>query len=150
MKLWAYECSAGGRVTDILDWTDNDVFVSRTRKNLSLPADFVVRHSGSFIMSADGEADLPPPRFHSLKALAKSMFQITKEANGTYTIRNVPLYKAHPDMRKYGVQCDRSFLDRMVKNFYATRIATKELFGTTRFSWLPKIPWGHTPDNGDV
>lgn len=148
-KLWAYEY-AGSAMTDILECDDSGIFTSQTRKNLTLPTEFIARHSGSFVLAAEGDVDVPAPRFNSLRELHKHLFKIESTGDGMYAIRNVPVYKSHPDTRKYGINCDRGFLDRMVKNFYATIAATKDLFGSDKYAWRPKLHYGHTPDSPDV
>lgn len=149
MKLSAYEYH-NGHIADILDTEDGLVFTSQTKKGFSVPLDFIARHRSAFMLAGEGEVKLPPPRYRSLKEVAQHLFKIENGPKGTYVIRNVPIYKAHPDTRKYGVTCDKKFLDRMVKNFYATTSATAELFGTDRHGWRPKIHYGHTPDDPDV
>lgn len=145
MPLVAYEYS-NGHIYDALEEKDG-IWVSQTRKNYRLPTEFISRHAGSFVLSGEGEATVPAPRFKTLRELSAHMFKIEQEENGLYAIRNVPVYKSHADTRKYGITCDEKFIDRMVRNFYATQSATAELFGSHRFSWRPKVHWGHTPDD---
>lgn len=150
MSTTIYEVSGSGSLIDILESEDDEIFQSVRRKGYSLPIDFIARHKGAFVAYSEGEAEVPSARFSDLRQAGKHLFEIQKEKNGTYTIKNVPIYKAHPDTRKYGVNINRSFIDRMVKNFYSTVNATAQLFGSKEFSWRPKLHYGHTPNDDDA
>jgi hypothetical protein len=142
-----------GHVRDVWEEDKDSGFYSSQRTHGTLSSDFVKRHAGTFVFGTEetpSDLRVPVARFGSLRESGKRLFEMESGSGDTWIIKNVPLYKAHPDNRKYGVSCDRKFIDRMIKNFYATRVATQQLFGDSEFAWLPKLHYGHTPNNPDL
>lgn len=118
-----------------------------------IECDKVINHlregvSVHFGFSPDA-VDVPESRFKNLKEVGRHLFEIEKETGGTFCIRNVPIFKTHASQtRKY--QADEAFLDRIVKNYHATKAATKDVFGSGQYSWLPKVHFGHTPSDPNI
>lgn len=123
--------------------------------SFEMPDDYVTsleKHAGNLLIGATADScmDVPPARFRTLQEAGKNLFKVELGPAGTYTIRNVPLYKTHGDTRRSGHSSDRAFIDRMVRNFWQTKHSTKRLFGDDSFAWLPKYHIGHTPADPDA
>ncbi|HOP33365.1 MAG TPA: hypothetical protein PKU94_08315 [Candidatus Hydrothermia bacterium] len=148
-----------GYVADIWEQTEGDLFRSSRDKHSLASYSLLKRMKNSgFVFGgapaasqgSGQQSPVPAPRFSSLKEAAKHLFSIEPYGEDQFLIRNVPIYKTHGDTRGNKHVSDRKFLDRMVKNFYATLEATKNLFGDSSYAWLPKFHIGHTPNNPDL
>lgn len=148
-----------GYVADIWEQMEGDLFRSSRDKHSLASSSLLkrMRNSGFVFggapVASQGsgqQSPMPTPRFSSLKEAARHLFRIEPYGEDQFLIRNVPIYKTHGDTRGNKHVSDRKFLDRMVKNFYATLEATKNLFGDSSYGWLPKFHIGHTPNNPDL
>jgi len=139
-----------GLVIDLYE-EDGDRFTSVNSK-ITAPLDYIQKHAKGLVFGDDTVRDcqIPKARFQSLKETGKHLFQLLTQGKDTFTIKNVPLYKAHGDTRRRGYVTDRNFLDRIVKNFYQIKDTTSDLFGSDKNAWLPKWHYGHTPDDSDL
>lgn len=130
---------------------NSDVYVNSNDPTDKISLGFIEKNRlGNFVGGFDVTGvKVPDPRFIELSSVTPEMFRIVPDAD-LFNILNVPLYKTHGDTRKNGHVSDAAFLDRMVRNHYTTKEATKHLFGTDAFAWLPKFHLGHTPNNPDL
>lgn len=130
---------------------DSDVYVNTNDATDKISLGFIEKNRlGNFVGGFDvAGVKVPDPRYIELSAVTPEMFRINQEGE-MFSILNVPLYKTHGDTRKNGHVSDAAFLDRMIRNHYTTKEATKHLFGSDAFAWLPKFHLGHTPNNPDL
>lgn len=142
-----------GYVSDIWEQTEGDLFRSSKDKHSKASSSLLQKMSkAKFVFGGrvSKNSSVPAPRFKTLKEAAKFLFKIEPYEGDQFLIRNVPIYKTHGDTRGNKHVSDHKFLDRMVRNFYATLEATKNLFGESSYGWLPKFHMGHTPNNPDL
>lgn len=129
-----YDLSNGGLCRSVHEYPDNALSESFLRENNS---------AGLVLGCSWPNVSVPVARFKKLRDVGPQMFTLERQGD-TFAIRNVPLYKGHPDTRKIGHVSDRKFLDRMVKNFWQVKQSTEKMFGNSQHAWLPKFHIGHT------
>lgn len=76
------------------------------------------------------------------------LFDIDTNEDGTYNIRNVPIFETHTD-RKY--VCDEEWLDRCEADFLSQKAQSlRAAGGDAKYAMLPPVTIGHTPENPDA